>query len=175
MSLGDRYNRGDGRLANLDRYLTHLGERAARAWLDRTGTGSGTLVQGLYFLSAWAAVQHLTFFRNPTVVIFAGAALLALQGLTRSRGGLVEQIQSEAMGLPKWWFAGCRLFVLVLGLFNLAIAAGGILAAFLAGAAVLPETAGALLLGCTMAALQAGDYIGRANPLPPSRGLRQGG
>lgn len=173
MSLSDRYNRGDGRLAALDRYLTLLGERAARVWYDRTGTGSRTLTQGLYVLSAWAAVQHLTWFRDPTVIVFAGVALLAFQGLTLSRGGLVEQIQAEAMGLPRWWLAACRLTVLVLGLFNLAVAAGGILAALLGAMPVLAETASTLLLGCAMVALQAGDYIGRANPSPPSRGLHQ--
>ena len=173
MSLGDRYNRGEGRLAAIDRYLTHLGDRAARSWFDRTGTSATVLTQGLYVVAAWASVQHLTLFRDPIVVVFASYALFALLGLTQSRGGLVEQIQAEAAGLPKWWFALCRLIVLGMGLFQLAVASGLVLEAVVVRSPGSLGATDALLLGCAMTALQAGDYIGRANPFTPSDGYRQ--
>src|SRR5687768_8476541 len=105
MSLHDRYNRGGGRLENLDRYLTHLGNRAGNAWLHRTGASRHVLTQGLYLFSAWAALHHLFLFREPIMVIIVGLAIFGMMGITQSRGGLVEQIQVEALGLPRWTFA----------------------------------------------------------------------
>ena len=173
MSLGDRYNRGEGRLANLDRYLTLQGDRAGRWWLDHTGTNRTVLTRGLYVFAAWAAMQHVALFRDPAVIAFGGLALLGARGLTQSRGGLVEQMQAEAMGLPKQAPALCRLIVLGLGLLNLAIALGEGLLAIQSGHPLPLAAAGYVLLGGAMTALQFGDYIGRTNPSTPSTGHRR--
>ena len=114
MSLSDRYNRGDGRLESLDRYLTHIGDRIGSAWWTHTGVSRVTFTQGLYVFSAWAALQQFAFSRNPVVLMIAGVAMLSWQGVGtgQSRGGLVEQIQSEAAGLPTNTLVILRLITL---------------------------------------------------------------
>src|SRR5688572_23598608 len=112
MSLNDRYNHGGGRIQNLDRYLTHLGDRAGNAWHSRTGASRHTLPQGLYLFAVWACLQDLMLTGDFFMLAFAGQALLGLLGVTQSRGGLVEQIQVEALRLPKSTFAMLRVFIL---------------------------------------------------------------
>jgi hypothetical protein len=170
VALTDRYNRGGGRLENLDRYLTQLGDRIGNYWLDRTGIDRGTLTQGLYLLAAWSAVQYASLTRNPTMLVVAAVALMAAVGkLPVSRGGLVEEIQVEALGLPRRTFVSLRLVVLSLGLLNLAMATGELAFALQTGSP--PVGAGEMLLsGCALTALQAGDYIRRTNPATPSGG-----
>ena len=164
MRLHDRYNRGGGRLDNLDRYLTHLGNRAGNFWLDRTGLGRHVLTRSLYLFAAWAALQHLVLVRDPIMLVLVGLARMGLLGIGQSRGGLVEQIQVEAMGLPKSTFAFLRIFLLFIGGFSLATAFG-VLGVALQHQAAIPFTAVTELLnGCALVALQAGDYIRRTNP-----------
>lgn len=172
MSLSDRYNRGDGRIQKLDRYLTDVGNRAGNLWLDSTGWSRTTLTKGLYIVSALAATQHGVLFKEPAVFIFAGAALMSFVGVGQSRGGLVEQIQAEAAGLPKNAIALMRLQVLMIGVWQLAIAGGGFLAALGANVSITTDIVKPLLLGLALAALQAGDYIRRTNPITPSGGGR---
>jgi hypothetical protein len=170
MALSDRYNRGGGRLENLDRYLTVIGDRFGNYWRDRTSTSRATLTQGLYLLSAWAATQHVAISHDPALLGLAGISVLALLGkLPTARGGLVEEIQGEALGLPRRTFALLRLWVLGLGLFNLAMAAGELVLAIQTGSPPLGLPS-LLLTGCALTALQAGEYIRRTNPRTPSGG-----
>jgi hypothetical protein len=164
MSLHDRYNRGGGRLENLDRYLTHLGNRAGNAWHDRTGVSRHVLTQGLTLFAIWAALQNFMISRNLLMVVIAGLAFLGLRGMTQSRGGLVEQIQVEALGLPRWTFALLRLMLLTVGSLALARATGGLALALQTGTPVPFEACEALLKGAALVSLQAGDYIRRTNP-----------
>lgn len=164
MSLHDRYNRGGGRLENLDRYLTDLGNRAGNAWHDRTGAGRHVLTQGLYLFSAWAALHHILLVRDPIMVVIVGLAMFGMMGFTTSRGGLVEQIQVEALGLPRWTFAVLRLMILTVGLFSLATAFG-VLGVSLQTPGPIPfAVVEGLLNGGALVALQAGEYIRRTNP-----------
>lgn len=174
MSLNDRYNRGgDGRLDLLDRYLTHLGDRAGTYWLDHTGESRTVLTRSLYVFAAWAALQELVLARDPTMVIIVGVALLSLRMGSWSRGGVVEKIQLEALGLPRRTFIILRLWLLGLGLLSLAIAAGDLAVTLLFGAPLQMDAPESLLLGCALAALQISDYISRTNPVWPSGGLRR--
>jgi hypothetical protein len=173
LSLNDRYNRGGaGRLELLDRYLTHLGDRAGNYWFVRTGASRGALTQGLYLFAAWAAMEHVVVAGDPTMLFVVVMSLLALMGLTRSRGGLVEQMQLEVLGLPRRTFIILRIWLLFLGLLSLAMALGDLNVALLTGVAPTMETNKSLLLGCALTGLQIGDYISRTNPTWPSRGLR---
>ena len=174
MSLHDRYNRGGGRLDNLDRYLTHLGNRAGNAWLDHTGVGRDVLTRGLCFFALWAALQNVVLSRDPIMILVAGLALLSLRGLTSSRGGLVEQIQVEALGLPKSTFAFLRIFILFIGCFSLATALGEVGVALQLRAAIPFSAAQSLMSGCALVALQASDYIRRTNPPTISHGRGTG-
>ncbi len=175
MSLNDRYNRagGRGRLENLDRYLTQLGDRVGNAWLDHGGGSRTILTQGLYLFSVWAGLQHVALFHNPMMFLFVGLALLGLLGVSQPSGSLVEQMQVEVLGLPKWIFAFLRIWLLSLGLFSLALALGYALLAIQTGTALPMDTAMSLLDGCTLVALQASEYIRRTNPSFPSSGLRR--
>jgi hypothetical protein len=172
MSLHDRYNRGDGRIQKLDRYLMDVGNRAGNLWLDWTGWSRDTLTKGLCIVSALAATQHGVLFNEPTVFVFVAAALLSFVGLGQSRGGLVEQIQAEAAGLPKNAIALMRLQVLMIGIWQLAIATGGFMAALSSNLSLSEFIVRPLLLGLALAALQASDYIRRTNPASPSGGGR---
>lgn len=173
VSLDDRYNRGGtGRLELLDRYLTHLGDRAGSYWFVRTGASRGALTQGLYLFAAWAAMQYVALARDPWMLVVVGMSLMALVGLTRTRGSLVEQMQLEVLGLPRRTFVILRIWLLFLGLLSLAVALGALIVALQTGAPPTMETYKSLLLGCALTALQIGDYIGRTNPTWPSRGLR---
>src|SRR5215213_10701258 len=96
VGLADRYNRGEGRLQALGRYLTTLADRIGNAWWARTGVSRETFTQGLYVFSAWAATQHFALTHDPIVTVIILAAVLSWQGVGQSRGGLIEQIQSEA-------------------------------------------------------------------------------
>lgn len=174
MSLADRYNRGDGRLQSLDRYLTQLGDRAGRVWWSRTGISRVTLTQGLYVFSAWAATQQFTLTHDPIMITLIVAAVINWQsqftGRSLSRGGLVEQIQSEAAGLPKNTLVVLRLIILFLGGFQLALAAGDVLSTLLGASLISVMTLQTALVGGSLFALQASDYIRRTNPMTPSSG-----
>ena len=172
MSLTDRYQRGDGRLALLDRYLTHLGDRVGTRFVERTGAGRETLTHGLYLASAWAALQHVVFTHDPGFLAVAGLALLSLRGLVPSRGGLVEQIQVEAAGLPRNTLLVMRLAILGLGLLSLLTAAAYVADALRTGAPLFSQAAESALSGIALFALQAADYIRRTNPVTPSGGHR---
>jgi hypothetical protein len=172
MALNDRYNRGGGRLENLDRYLTHLGDRFGDFWWERTGLNRAVLTQALYLLAAWAALHAALWFHRPLLLGIAGVALVALLGKTPiSRGGLVEEMQVEVLGLPRRTFVVLRLWLLGLGLLNLAQATGEL--ALAAGSGLPPSLQGVefFLTGCAFTALQAADYIRRTNPSTPSGGL----
>lgn len=174
MTLSDRYNRGgDGRLELLDRYLTYLGDRVGNYWLDHTGASRSILTQSLYLFAAWAALQHLVVSHDPTMLVIAGVSLLALGGRTRSRGGLSEQIQVEALGLPRTTFVILRVWLLAVGLLCLAIAAGELAVTLQAGIPLPMDAAKSLLVGCALTSLQASDYISRTNPVWPSGGGRR--
>jgi hypothetical protein len=173
MSLSDRYNRGGGRLQSLDRYLTEVGDRVGNAWWSRTGVSRVTFTQGLYVFSAWAATQHFALTHAPMVTVIIVAAVLSWQGIGQSRGGLIEQIQSEAAGLPKNALAALRLIILGAGGVQLATASGDVLGTLGGGTLVTIQTLEAFLLGSALVALQGGDYIRRTNPFTPSGGHRQ--
>jgi hypothetical protein len=170
MSLSDRYNRGGGRIQSFDKYLTHIGNRAGNLWLHETGISRTVLTQGLYVLSALAAAEHYLLSRNPMSILFAGIAIMGYLGAMPALGGVVEQIQAEAAGLPRNALAIMRLQILGVGVFMLATSAGH-MAADLAGARPLGiEFLTTLALGISFSALQASDYIRRTNPATPSGG-----
>lgn len=176
MSLSDRYNRGgDGRLELLDRYLTHLGDRAGNYWRDRTGANRNALTQALYLFAAWAAMQHFALAHNPMMLAIVAISMLALMGVTRSRGSLVDQIQVEALRLPRLTFVILRVWLLFIGLLSIATALGEVGVTLQTGSPLPIQAGHSLLAGCALTALQASDYISRTNPITPSggRGLRK--
>jgi len=171
LSLHDRYNRGgDSRLELLDRYFTYLGDRTGNSWHDRTGASRTDLTRSLYMFAAWAAVQHMALSHDPVMLVIAGISIMSLLGYLRSRGGLVEQIQVEAMGLPKRTFVIIRVWLLALGLLSLATAIGDLAVTVQSGEPLTMQSAESWLLGCALTALQVSDYISRTNPIYPSGG-----
>ncbi|MFL5761818.1 MAG: hypothetical protein ACJ789_19135 [Thermomicrobiales bacterium] len=173
MSLRDRYNRGgDGRLELLDSYLTYLGDRTGNSWRDRTGASRTDLTRCLYLFAAWAALQHVVISHDPSMLVIAGVALLSIFGVLKSRGGVVEQIQVEALGLPRRTFVILRVWLLVLGLFSLAMALGDLAVTLQSGAPLTLQAGQSWLLGLSLTALQTSDYISRTNPIFPSGGMR---
>jgi len=172
VSLSDRYNRGDGRIQSFDKYLTEIGDDLGEFWWRSTGVNRSVLTQGLYIVSTWAAVQHFMVTRQPNMLLIACVALLSYMGLGHSKGGLVEQLQAEATGLPKNSLAFLRLFILTVGVFNGAVAVCALGASFGSEPISAGEVAAPLLIGLSLTALQLSDYIRRTNPVSPSGGMR---
>jgi hypothetical protein len=173
LSLHDRYNRGgDGRLELLDKYLTHLGDRTGESWRDRTGASRSVLTRSLYIFAAWAALQHVMLSHDPVMLIIAGVAMASLFGMLKSRGGLFEEIQTEALGLPRRTFVILRVWLLIIGLFSLAMAIGDLAVTLQSGVPLTIDSAESWLMGCALTALQSSDYISRTNPIFPSGGKR---
>ena len=175
MSLSDRYNRGDGRIQSFDKFLTDLGNRVGNFWADQTGVSRRSLTQGLYVLSALAATQHFAVSHDFTVLLFTAVALLAYMGAMPALGGVVEQIQAEAAGLPKNTLAIMRLFILWVGAFLLTSVVVDVVADLIGSEPLDRQFALDLLMGVSLVALQASDYIRRTNPSIPSSGGRGGG
>lgn len=170
MSLSDRYNRGEGRIQSFDKYLTELGNRVGNLWSDQTGVSRRSLTQGLYVLSALAATQHFSVAHDPTVLLFAGIALLAYMGAMPALGGVLEQIQAEAAGLPKNSLAIMRLFVFWVGALLLTSAVVRMFGDLIGSAPLDTQFALDLLMGVSLISLQASEYIRRTNPATPSGG-----
>ena len=172
MSLSDRYNRGDGRIQSFDKYLTEIGDDLGEFWWRSTGIHRSVLTQGLYVVSAWAGAQHFMVTRDPGMLLITCVALLSYMGMGHSKGGLVEQLQAEATGLPKNSLAFLRLFILAVGVLNLASAACAFAASFGSEPVTSGDVAVPLLIGLSLTALQLSDYIRRTNPVTPSGGMR---
>lgn len=172
MSLRDRYNRGDGRIQSFDKYLTEIADDLGEFWWRTTGVHRSILTQGLYVLSAWAGVQHFMVTRDVTMLLISAVALLSYMGLGQSKGGLVEQLQAEATGLPKNTVAFMRLEILTIGVFSMAVGACTFLASFGTDPIPASEVVKPMLIGLALTALQLSDYIRRTNPATPSGGMR---
>ena len=106
------------------------------------------------------------------MAVVAGLALLGWLGLMPSRGGLVEQIQVEAMRLPKNTFVLLRLWLFGLGLLRLSMAVAYVANAIQTCTTLPIEAVEQLLTGYALTALQTSDYIRRTNPTTPSNGGR---
>ena len=173
MSLSDRYNRGDGRIQSFDKYLTEIGDDLGEFWWRSTGIHRSVLTQGLYVVSAWAGVQHYIVTRDVTMLLISAVALLSYMGIGgQSKGGLVEQLQAEATGLPRNTLAFLRLFILTGGVFNISSAACAFAASFGSEQITSGDVAAPLMVGLSLTALQLSDYIRRTNPVTPSGGMR---
>jgi hypothetical protein len=170
MSLSDRYNRGDGRIQQMDKYLTELGDRLGNQWLDYTGLSRDRLTRGLYMISMIASLQHYMVNHDPQVLLFTVIALLFYTGGGQSKGGLTEQIQSEVAGLPRNTLAFLRLEIIGLGTFLLVIGLCEVLSTVIAPDPQPLHSGGKLLLGLTLFTLQLGEYIRRTNPPTRSGG-----
>jgi hypothetical protein len=174
MSLSDRYNRGEGRIQALDKLLTELGNHVGNWWSNNTGVSRRSLTQGLYVVSALAATQHFGLSHDPTVLLFAAVALMAYMGAMPALGGVVEQIQSEAAGLPRNTLAFMRLFIFWMGALMLTTVSVRVIADLTGSAPLDKDFALDLLLGVSLVALQGSEYIRRTNPSTPSSGGRGG-
>ena len=173
MSLSDRYNRGDDRVQRFDRYLTDVGNVVGNWWSDQTGWSRRTLTQGLYVTAVLTASQYGISFRDPFLLVIAGIAMLSFTGAAgNSKGGVVEQLQAEASGLPKNTLALMRLGILFIGIMQLADAVVGFAVALNANVSITQTIIAPLLGGVAMTALQASDYICRTNPAEPGKGGR---
>ncbi len=173
MSLNDRYHREDSRLARIDSSLTRLGDRAGNVWLDHTGIDRSILTYSLYLLAAGVAFQKLVLFHDAFDTLIILMAVMGMLGLSRTRGGIVEQLQVEAMGLPKNTLVFFRLLLLLSGIMGLSSGLGYIVESIQTGAAFPPTGIESLLSGLMLTVLQCAEYIQRTNPTPPSRGFLQ--
>lgn len=173
MSLNDRYHRDDGRLSRIDTRLTRLGDKAGNIWLNRTGIDRSILTYSLFVLSAGVAFQKLTLFHDPVDILIILLAVMGMLGLSRTRGGIVEQLQVEAVGLPKNALVFFRLLLLLAGLMGLSSGLGAVAESLQSGTALPATGIESLLSGLMLLTLQAAEYIQRTNPSPPSRGLLQ--
>jgi hypothetical protein len=172
VSLSDRYNRGDGRIQSFDKYLTEVGDDLGEFWWKCTSIHRSVLTQGLYVLSAWAGMQHFMVTRDASMLLITCVALLSYMGLGQSKGGLVEQLQAEATGLPKNTIAFLRLLIIGTGVLNLATAACTFAGSFTGDLITTRDVMDPMLIGLSLTALQLSDYIRRTNPATPGKGGR---
>lgn len=173
MSLNDRYHRDDSRLSRIDSSLTRLGDRAGNLWLAWTGIDRSILTYSLFMLSAGVAFQKLALFHDPVDMLIIMLAVMGMLGLTRTRGGIVEQLQVEAVGLPKNTLIFFRLMLLLSGFMGLSSGLGYVVESIQTGVPVPAAGIESLLSGLMLVTLQSAEYIQRTNPSPPSRGLLQ--
>lgn len=173
MSLNDRYHRDDSRLSRIDSSLTRLGDRVGNIWLNHTGIDRSILTYCLYMLSAGIAFQKLALFHDPVDILIILMAVMGMLGLSRTRGGVVEQLQVEAVGLPKNSLVFFRLMLLLSGMLGLSSGLGAVVESLQTGTALPATGIESLLSGLMLLTLQAAEYIQRTNPSPPSRGLLQ--
>jgi hypothetical protein len=170
MALKNEFNRGgDGRdgggpdpVVRLDAALTVVADRWAERWQARGGGSRQALTQGLYALAAGAAGVYVLLTGE---WLFLGLGALAYAGGARGkqRGALIDEIQLEAVGLPRHTLKYLSVFLLGLGLFGLLSGlAAAVVDALLLGtpAPALPGLVG----GLAITALKVADYIARTNP-----------
>jgi hypothetical protein len=175
MSLNDRYHRDEGRIQRMDRRFTEIGDRFGNYWTETTGITRSTLTRSLYFVSIVAAVQHYLLYHEFPVLLLCLFAVLSMNAGTISRGGIVEQIQSEAAGLPRNTVAFFRLMILLIGVFNLMGASTRLIAMEFSPDVVAAGVGSDLLVGIAMVALQFSEYIRRTNPTNRHPGGRRPG
>ena len=127
MALKNEFNhRGDGDrdgsrpdpVVRLDAALTVVADRWAERWQARGGGSRQALTQGLYALAAGAAGVYVLLTGE---WLFLGLGALAYAGGARGkqRGALIDEIQLEAVGLPRHTLKYLSVFLLGLGLFGL--------------------------------------------------------
>ena len=167
MALKKEFNRGDGGrdadpVVRLDVALTVVADHWAEGWQARGGRSRQELTLGLYAVATGASGAYVLLTGE---WLFLGLGVLAYAGGARGkqRGALIDEIQLEAIGLPRHTLKYLSVFLLGLGLFGLhsglALAAVDLL---LLGTpvAALPGLMG----GLAITALKAADYIARTNP-----------
>jgi hypothetical protein len=105
-------------------------------------------------------------------VLYLLVAFAILQSFMRRVGapvgGLLEEIQYEAAGLPRWTPSAVNVLILFSGLFGLSTVAGSILASALSGIAPTVAILDPLLSGVAFAGWKIGEYIARTNPSGPN-------
>jgi len=167
MALKKEFNRGDGGrdadpVVRLDAALTVVADRWAESWQTRGRRSRQELTLGLYAIAAGASGAYVLLTEE---WLFLGLGVLAYAGGARGkqRGALIDEIQLEAIGLPRHTLKYLSVFLLGLGLFGLLSGlALVVLDVLLLGTpeAGLPGLMG----GLAITALKVADYIARTNP-----------
>lgn len=175
MALHDRLNRpGDSWLTRLDCYIAHQADRCGQWWLRHTPWSRHALTQGLLALGAFAALERVVLLRD---VLFLAVAFLALRSFARAGitplGGLVEEIQYEAAGLPRWTASAVNILCLFTGLLALANATGYFLASAVDGVTPPFALLDSLLAGLAYGGWKGGEYLARTNPAGPTGAPRR--
>ncbi len=170
MALKKEFNRGGGGpdgsdpgpVVRLDAALAEAADRWAEGWQARSGRSREDLTLGLYAIAAGASGSYVLLTGE---WLFLGLGVLAYAGGARGkqRGALIDEIQLEAVGLPRHTLKYLSVFLLGLGLFGLLSGlALVVLDVLLLGTpeAGLPGLMG----GLAITALKVADYIARTNP-----------
>ncbi|HEX5506794.1 MAG TPA: hypothetical protein VFW96_29545 [Thermomicrobiales bacterium] len=171
MALHDRFNRpGDHWLTRCDYYLTAQADRLGAWWTLHTPWHRLALTQGLLALGACAALERVAVLHDSWYIFVAYAALQSFaQTILPRFGGLLEEMQFEASGLPRWTASAVNLLMLYVGLFGLACALGWLLVAAVYGVAPPPlPLLDSLLGGLAFSAWKWGEYLARTNPVGPN-------
>lgn len=176
MSLHDRYHRDEGRIQRMDRRFTEIGNKVGDSWLESTNLSRDILTKSLYLVAAAAATQHFLLYRSFGMLLIVVVAALCYRGIGgQSGGGIVEQIQSQAAGLPKNSIAFLRLFVLMLGLFSMVNGLTHLIASEMTANVLVSGILNEMLVGVALVSYQMSEYIRRTNSRTGSRGGRRPG
>ena len=167
MALKKEFNRGDGGrdadpVVRLDAALTVVADRWAEGWQARGGRSRQELTLGLYAIATGASGAYVLLTGE---WLFLGLGVLAYAGGARGkqRGALIDEIQLEAVGLPRHTLKYLSVFLLGLGLFGLLSGLALVVVDLLllgTPVAALPGPVG----GLAITALKVADYIARTNP-----------
>lgn len=163
--VGSGRGRGDGRpnpVERLDATLAGLADAGAGYWQSRTPFSRRALMMGFYLITILAGLGYVALTRQ---FAFLGILFLAYVGSLpgRRRGVLIEEIQLEAVGLPRRTLSYLSVFVLGLGLFGILTSLPSLVAATLGIGSLSPDWPG-LVGGAALMALKVGDYIARTTP-----------
>jgi len=165
----NQHPKNNGRIQRLDHRFAESGRLLGNWWCDLTGLSRNLLVDVLAVVSTFAILQHYVQYHRVNVLMFLMLPVASLLGVQSTRGGVREQIQLEAFGLPRNAVAFLRLQIIFLGLFFLM---NGI-AQWFAVAIRLPADGqpygASLLLGLALVAAQASDYVRRTDTASGNR------
>ena len=169
MSLRHEFNQtSDGRggdpklILRIDAALTRWADRWADRWQARRGQSRRGLTFDLYVIATVAAGGYVTLTGE---WLFLGIGVLAYASGARGKqqGGLIDEMQLEAAGMPRHLLKYLGVFLLGLGLFG---ASSGFLLVLLDALIFGTVMMGlpSLIGGVAITALKVADYVARTNP-----------
>ncbi|MBI5398892.1 hypothetical protein HZB03_05500 [Candidatus Woesearchaeota archaeon] len=177
MSLDDRFNPNDGSVIDtLDSALFEFNKKIATKWQDKTYRSKADLERVLYFGSAATLGGYMT--NTMSFIMAIPAASMALRGAVetlRPKSAKHEEIQTEAIGLPRKTWKYLNVICYGLGVVQTLVGVGHLVAGAVSGNnqlyvnSISHLTLGLGILGWVSADYMAKSDIGTPPPKPKKK------